>query len=306
MLAGISCVINTFNEEENIATAIRSVITWVDEIVVVDMHSTDKTREIAESLGAKVYLYEHLGYADPARAFAIEMTTKEWVIILDADEVVSPRLADALVTVVEEDRYDVVWVHRENFLFGHLYRGTGWGGEQDIHKRFFRKGSLLSQNNLAVHTFFREAPGSRVYRMPYDHGICIVHFNYVNSQHWFEKMNRYTTIQAQQKFDNGERHKPQFLRCVSSLAVGAFERFLRNKGYRDGWNGVVLTAYMAIYDLLIKIKLWELSEGRSWDAVVGNYTEIAKSTLNTDGDQNLGRNTTQHFINRDQSGTFSR
>ncbi len=279
-MARISCVINTFNEEDNVATAIKSVSAWVDEVVVVDMHSGDRTREIAEALGARVYLYDYLGYADPARGFAIRQTTNDWVLILDADELVTPRLAERLMQLAREDRYDIVWVPRENYLFGHRYRGGGWGGEQDTHKRFFKKGSLLLQGDLDVHTFFKETPGARVGHLSYEPEACIVHFNYVNSKHWFEKMNRYTTIQAQHKFDRGERYHPTLLRCIGGLAVGMFERFARNKGYRDGWHGVVLTMYMAIYDFLLHIKLWELSEGRTWENVVDLYGEIATSALN--------------------------
>jgi glycosyltransferase involved in cell wall biosynthesis len=81
----ISAVFNTFNEEKRLRFALRSVKPWVDEIVVVDMHSSDATRTIAENFGAKVFLHEPLGYADPARAFAVAQATGDWILMLDAD-----------------------------------------------------------------------------------------------------------------------------------------------------------------------------------------------------------------------------
>ena len=96
MTQRISVVINTWNEEQNLPWSLGSVRSWADEIVVVDMHSQDRTREIAESFGAKVYLHEWLGFADPARAFAIAQATCDFVLLLDADEMIPKPLSREL------------------------------------------------------------------------------------------------------------------------------------------------------------------------------------------------------------------
>ena len=87
----ISVSINTFNEERNIKNCLESV-KWADEIVIVDMYSTDKTVKIAKEYTDKIFYFENLGYADPAREFARNKTTNEWILDIDADEVDSKKI----------------------------------------------------------------------------------------------------------------------------------------------------------------------------------------------------------------------
>ncbi|MEJ2348131.1 MAG: glycosyltransferase family 2 protein, partial [Patescibacteria group bacterium] len=91
---GISVVINTLNEEENLPRALSSVKDLADEIIVVDAMSKDTTVEVAKEAGAKVYLYKKpVTYVEPARNFAINKATHDWILILDADEKITPQLA---------------------------------------------------------------------------------------------------------------------------------------------------------------------------------------------------------------------
>src|SRR6185437_13983552 len=99
---GISLVINTFNEEALIEDCIKSAMPFVDEIIVVDMHSSDKTVELSKALGAKVYYFEHMGIVEPARNFAIQQASREWVLLLDADERIPDTLGNLLTEVVKE------------------------------------------------------------------------------------------------------------------------------------------------------------------------------------------------------------
>ena len=88
--ATISAVLNTLDEERRIAFALRSVRPWVDEIVVVDMASSDRTVEIARSFGAHVASHARTGFVEPARAFACAQAAGDWILVLDADELVPP------------------------------------------------------------------------------------------------------------------------------------------------------------------------------------------------------------------------
>ncbi|PYU89881.1 MAG: glycosyltransferase family 2 protein, partial [Acidobacteria bacterium] len=112
----ISVVVNTLNEEKNLPYALRSVRSWVDEIVVVDMHSQDRTVEIAREYGAKVYSHEPMGFVEPARAFAVAQAGGDWILILDADEVVPLLLSRRLREIARRDEADVVTLPRLNYL----------------------------------------------------------------------------------------------------------------------------------------------------------------------------------------------
>src|ERR1043166_1643983 len=91
-MTDISVVVNTLNEEKNLPACLESV-RWASDIVVVDMHSNDRTAEIATKAGCRVFQFERTGYVEPARNFAIAQAKHPWVLVLDADERVSPGLA---------------------------------------------------------------------------------------------------------------------------------------------------------------------------------------------------------------------
>ncbi|MGH9356058.1 MAG: glycosyltransferase family 2 protein, partial [Terriglobia bacterium] len=128
----ISVVINTFNEEKNLPYALRSVQTWADEIIVVDMHSEDRTVEIARQFGAKVYFHERMGFVEPARAFAIGQASGDWIMVLDADEIVPEPLSRKLIEIAHGDEgVDAARLPWVNYLLGAAIRHTGWGPSQD-------------------------------------------------------------------------------------------------------------------------------------------------------------------------------
>ena len=131
MTISISVVIITLNEEANLPYALRSVRAWADEVIVVDMHSDDRTRQIAKEYGARVYLHDRVGYPEPAREFALAKTKGDWILILDADELIPARLARLLQSIAISDKADAVSIPRLNYLLGTPAVGMGWGPKQD-------------------------------------------------------------------------------------------------------------------------------------------------------------------------------
>ena len=96
----ISAVVNTRNEEKNLDACLKS-LNFVDEIVVVDMESEDKTKQIAKKYTNKVFNYDNVGYVEPARNFAINKAKGDWILIVDADERVPRSLAVKLMEIAE-------------------------------------------------------------------------------------------------------------------------------------------------------------------------------------------------------------
>lgn len=270
-MRGISVVINTLNEEQNLAHALRSVQSWVDEIVVVDMHSTDRTVEIARSHGARVYLHEPLGYADPARAYAIERTTQPWILMLDADEMVPLQLSLRLLDIAREDRYDVVDIPWVNYLFGRRITHSGWGPHQDRHMRFFRRGKLHARSD--IHNFLQPVPDARILKLPLREGEGVVHFNYLDVHHFVQKMNRYTDIEAR-RIDAGTW---QFWpRALLHPPAEFIKRLVLRQGYRDGAFGWVLAGLMFFYRSLSYFKAYQTARtGDAW-AIRRRYDALAQ------------------------------
>ncbi len=271
----ISAVINTLNEEKNLPFALRSVQTWVDEIVVIDMYSDDRTVDIAREFGAKVFFHERVGFADPARAFALEQASGDWMLVLDADEVVPFPLSRALMSIACSDSADVVRIPWLNYLLGAPLMHTGWGPDQDSHLRFFKKAHMRA--TASVHDHLHTIPGSRVLKLDFEPGLAIVHFNYLDSQHFIEKLNRYTSIEARQAFERGERKT-----LVSSLVSGAREfglRYIKGGGLLDGWRGFYLSLFMSFYRIVSAAKLRELSVLGNREQIESHYHQEAEEIL---------------------------
>ncbi len=145
----ISVIVIAGNEESNIEDCLESVA-WADEIVVVDSASADRTVEIAKRHTPNVHVRAWQGYANQ-KAFALNAATNEWVLSLDADERVQPKLAEE-IAAVDLGAFDGYRIKRENYFLGKRIRGCGWG--RDYQLRLFRK-SRTTVTDRQVHEGFK-------------------------------------------------------------------------------------------------------------------------------------------------------
>ena len=236
-MATVSAVLITRNEERNLPQALRS-LRWVDDLVVVDGASTDRTAEIARSFGARVFVREPRNAVDEDRAFSVEQAGGDWVFALDADEMVPASLARRLRALADGGTADAYRIPRLNHVFGRPLRGGMWAPSRDRPLRFFRKGSV--ELGDALHSFIRPAPGARVEALAVAPGDWIVHFAYRDVAQHLEKMNRYTTIEARQALERGER--PRSTPAGLARAAARFFLAYARGGWRDGWRGAYLAA----------------------------------------------------------------
>jgi glycosyltransferase involved in cell wall biosynthesis len=285
MTGKISVVINTLNEERNLPYALRSVRPWADEIIVMDMYSEDRTVEVARAHGAKVFFHERVGFVEPARACAIAKATTEWILILDADELVPAPLSHLLRETADDDRADVVVIPNLNYFLGGPLMHTGWGPEQNKHARFFKRG-MLQEATAKIHDYLEPVAEARMLELAYTPGHAIVHFNYVDTSHFLEKLNRYTTIEARQALERGERSSVRL--ALYKAAKEFYGRFFKRQGYRDGWRGLYLSGLQAMYNWATYTKLRELEAtggreailelyGRERERLIADYTRNTKS-----------------------------
>lgn len=272
----VAAVLNTLDEERRIAYALRSVRPWVDEIVVVDMESTDRTAEIARSFGARVVAHPRVGFVEPARAFACAQTSADWIVVLDADELVPPALARRLLAIARADEADAVRVPRVNHLLGAPLLHSGWNPERDRHLRFFKRGAVDLPER--IHQHIAPRPGARQLDLADRPGEALVHLSHVDAAAFLDKLNRYTTIEAEQALARGER-PPTALGALKSAAREWAARYLRHGGWRDGWRGFYLSLFMAGYRLAIAAKQTERAEVGTRDDVERGYARVAEEIL---------------------------
>jgi glycosyltransferase involved in cell wall biosynthesis len=276
----ISAVINTLNEEKSLPFALRSVQPWVDEIVVVDMYSDDRTVDIAREFGAKVFFHERMGFVEPARPFAVAKATGDWILLLDADELVPFPLSQRLLAIAQGDRADLVRIPWLNYLLGAPLMHTGWGPTQDPHMRFFKRGFL--QASPQIHSPLLPRSGGRVLVIPYEPACAILHFNYLDSADFLERLNRYTSIEAQQAFERGERATP--VGVLIKAAKGFGLHFIKRRGFRDGWRGFYLSLFMSFYRIVTAAKLQELTALGPRELIESRYRQEAEKILKAYGE----------------------
>jgi glycosyltransferase involved in cell wall biosynthesis len=234
----ISAVIITFNEEENIRAACESVA-WADEIVVVDAESTDATRDVAKSCGAKVLVNQWPGFA-AQKQFATDAAMSDWVFSLDADERVSTELRTSIEAVRQQDEADLAdgyRVPRRTFYLGKWIRGGGWYPDYQLRLFNRRRGSW---GDRLIHESFKLESNARVETLSGD----LLHYTVRDAaQHQQMIEQRYAPLGAQQMFREGRR--------TSSLKVAvagpsAFVRsFILKGGWRDGTAGWTIARFAA-------------------------------------------------------------
>ena len=249
MVNQISVVINTYNEERNIRRAMESVA-WADEIVVCDMHSSDKTVKIAKELGAKVILHKKTGYVEPARNFAISKTSFNWVLVLDADESIPEALARKIKELIAKPNpIDYVEIPRKNIIFGKWMKASMWWPDYQV--RLFKKGSVLWNEKIHGKP---QTKGIGLKLQP-EEQLAIVHQNYQGVSQFIERMNRYSDIQASQLQEEG--YKFSWKDLLQKPLNEFLSRFFASNGYQDGLHGLALSLLQAFSFLVVYLKVWE-------------------------------------------------
>jgi hypothetical protein len=128
-----------------------------------------------------------------------------------------------------------------------------------------------------IHSFTNPVAGARILTLPCQDELSIYHFNYIDSTHFIEKLNRYTSIEARQAFERGER--TSILKAIAAASYEFVNRFFRKQGFRDGWRGFYLSGFMAMYRLATAAKLQEIYSNGDHERVLDSYRNVANSVL---------------------------
>ena len=247
----ISVVINTLNEEENIPHALNSIKDLADEVIVVDMMSDDNTQEIAKEMGAKVYEHERMGYVEPARNFAISKASGEWILMLDADERISPELESAIKQIVIDERSkDYYRLPRKNLVFSKWLRHSRWWPDYNI--RLFRKG-YVEWSEIIHSVPLTRGEGADLEEKEEN---VIVHHHYSSIDQYIERLNRYTTHQAKGLVQ--KKYKFAWQDVIRRPVNEFLSRYFAGEGYKDGLHGLVLSGLQAFSEFVVYLKVWQM------------------------------------------------
>lgn len=266
----ISAIINTWNEEKNIKRCLES-IKWVDEVIIVDMYSQDKTVDIAKKFGVKTFSHKYTFYVEPARNFALSKATGDWILIIDADEEIPPGLAKIIKGLTQNHQGLTYFrLPRKNIIFGKWLKYSRWWPDYNI--RFFKKGCVQWSE--------------KIHSVPLTRGIgndleakeanAIIHHHYQSVSQYLERMNRYTGIQAEELIKTGYKFRWQ---DMLKKPMGEFlSRFFVGKAYKDGLHGLVLALLQAFSEMAKYVKVWEKEKFVEQD--ISTYHEVLEENIN--------------------------
>lgn len=246
--AGLSVVIITHNEEDNIRECLESV-QWADEIIVVDSESADKTGEICRQFGVDFYSEPWKGFAQQKNS-AIQKATGKWVLSLDADERVTPELRDEIATVLGSDNpKEGYFIARKNFFLGRWIRHCGW--YPDYTLRLFQRGKgLFGIREVHEAIELDGNPGRLTCPME--------HHTYASLGDFMERLDRYSTLAAQELLKEKKRSGIQHILLRPLFTF--INMYVIRAGFLEGYYGFILSVLYAFYTFLKYIKIRELQD----------------------------------------------
>jgi len=243
-MSKLTAVVITHNEEENIGRCLKSVRELVDEIVVVDSGSTDKTIEIAKKFGAKIYSRKFDNFAGQ-RNYSIEKANGEWIISLDADEVVTKALAKEIKNSIQDTQYLAFFIPRRNIIFGKEIKHARWS--PDKHIWLFKKSKAKFVGKIHEEVKVNGNVGDLINSK--------IHYSHKNVGEFLAMLTNYTEFEAEKLVKSGKKF--EIVKMLYFAKRSFIGRYFYKRGFLDGWQGFTLSYLRAVYILTVWVKVWE-------------------------------------------------
>jgi glycosyltransferase involved in cell wall biosynthesis len=252
----LSIAMIAMNEEANLPRTLESV-RWADEIIVVDSGSKDRTIEIAQSFGAKTSYNAIRGHGEQKNV-ALDLCTSEWILLLDADEVLTPELQKEIQDLLAgEPECGAYWIPRLNLYFGRWIRHGGFYPDRKL--RLFRRGAARLSEGVGPHSTPQFSGPSG--KLRHD----MLHYAYPTLRIYLEHMNRYSAEIARLLHQRGRDSKSWFAfvwnAVLNPAATFVYNYFFR-LGFLDGREGLILHLNHSVYIHWKYLKAWRLGQGK--------------------------------------------
>jgi glycosyltransferase involved in cell wall biosynthesis len=245
----LTVLITCKDEELHIRDCIESARDVADEILVADSGSRDATLDIVRSLGGcRIVEREFISYAD-FKNWSVPQCAHEWVLIIDADERVTPELTREIKALLQQDpAEDAYWIRRENYFLGHRIRFSGWSNDRVV--RLIRR-DACQYFPRPVHEAMNVPSGKiSVLRNAFRH------FTAWDLEHFVAKQNNYSTRGAVHMRMSGKHVGLAFTLLHAPFRF--LQLYLLRGGFLDGYPGLMVCGITAFYTFLKDIKLWGL------------------------------------------------
>jgi len=234
----ITGLIITLNEEQNVAEVIQN-IDFVDEIIVLDSYSVDKTVEIAQSFDkVKVYQNKFENFTDQ-RNLALDYATHNWILFLDADERLTPKLKEEIFqTIQQENTAEAYYFYRKFMFKGKPLHFSGWQTDKNI--RLFKKDAARYSKERLVHEILRVKGRTRVMKHK------LIHYSYINYHSYKLKMKNYAQLKARELYM--KEIKPNIFHFYIKPTYKFLYKYIIRLGILDGKRGFII-CYLNAYSV---------------------------------------------------------
>ena len=247
----ISVVVSAFNEEKMIEDCLKSVKDLADEIILIDNTSSDKTVQIAKKYADKIFVQPNNPVMlNTNKNFGFNKASGQWIISLDADERITKDLEKEIQMLVLDQRYTGYEIPRKNIIFGKWIKHAIWW--PDYNLRLFRKGK---GNFPLKHVHEKLEVKGNISRLKNP----ILHYNYQTISQFIKKLDTtYTESEVENFLISGK--KIYWHDAIRWPANDFLKTFFLQKGFRDGFHGLILSIFQAFYSFVFFAKVWERHE----------------------------------------------
>jgi hypothetical protein len=250
----ISACVVCRNEADKLGPCLESV-GWVDEILVMDLHSSDTSRIVAEGYGARVIAREPHPIVEPLRNELAALATGEWILALDPDERVTPGLSEELRRLSRRVDLDAVVIPRMNWDLG--YPPSSPIQRYEPQLRMYRR---LRVQWPVVPNALPSVPEERLYRLPQRDDLVLVHDRSRNVTEVLDRIVRYGPAQAQSMLDQGQVFTARAM--LLALAQQVDKEFFRARAWQDGVPGLLRAGILVSFKFYVWAAFWQLCGAR--------------------------------------------
>ena len=239
------------NEGDRLGDCLASVA-WADEVLVLDLESSDDSAEVARRHGARVIPHEPVVIVELVRNELAAQANADWILVLDPDERVTPSLAAELQALRGRDDVDAVWMPRRNVDFGHAPEAPEHGLEPQL--RMYRRSRVAwptQPNKLPV------VPEERVHRVPARDELVLVHLRNRTVAEAIERVLRYAPATAEARIAAGQTFTARDM--IRSLANKSQRHYLRSNAFDEGVPGVVRATVLVVFHFYVWAAFWQMS-----------------------------------------------
>jgi glycosyltransferase involved in cell wall biosynthesis len=247
----ISVCVVCRNEADRLAPCLESVA-WADEVIVMDLESTDGSAALAESHGARVVRRAPVPIVEWVRNELAEQATGEWILALDPDERITPGLARELRQAAARPDLDAVVIPRMNYDLG--YPPSNPMERYEPQLRMYRKSAVRWPE---IPNALPDVPEPRRLRLPADDALVMVHDRSRTVPEILERSLRYAPLQAQSMIDRGQVFTARAM--LTALTGRAYRQLVLGKAWRDGVPGLLRVGILVGFHFYVWAAFWQLS-----------------------------------------------